>query len=267
MRQRLGQHFLKNKETLFFIASHTNAKNGETIIEIGPGHGELTKFLLSEAQKNENPLFCIEKDENFFEIIENLLRGPKNENKLFRGDVRIILPELPNRQKLSNYVLVGNIPYYLTSFLLRIISDLETKPHTTTLLIQKEVAIRASSKPPQQNLLSAIVSSFADAKIIKNVPRGQFSPAPKVDSAVIQLETHHHYTRKEVALYIKIVKILFSHPRKTVYNNLREDVLFLGQNERIKLALQTLNISENTRPQLLESKTMMALAKMLYNEK
>ena len=244
-----------------------NAKKGETIIEIGPGHGELTNFLLENTQINNNPLFCIEKDTSFFNNIEKLLNAHDGKNKLFRGDVRIILPKLPDIEKLDTYVLVGNIPYYLTSFLFRIISDLKIRPHTTTFLIQKEVAVRASSKPPNQNLLSTIISSFADAKIIKNVPRDQFSPPPRVDSAVIQLETHNRYTNEEVELYIKIAKTLFSHPRKTIYNNLRESTVFLGNNEKIKLALHTLKIPENTRPQFLGSEVMMVLAKMLYNEK
>ncbi|TSC52753.1 MAG: 16S rRNA (adenine1518-N6/adenine1519-N6)-dimethyltransferase [Parcubacteria group bacterium LiPW_41] len=268
MRQKLGQHFLKNKETLSFIALHTNIKKGDTLIEIGPGHGELTNFLISETQKCGASLYCIEKDTTFFENIEKLLTSKTQKNKLFRGDVREILPTLPKSEKINNYALVGNIPYYLTSFLFRIISELPEKPHTITLLIQKEVAERLVQKPPKQNLLSMIISSFADAKIIKRVSRGQFSPPPKVDSAVIQLVTHNRYTQKEIDIYIKTVKIAFSQPRKTIYNNIRDKKNELDTSEKeIASILLTLGIKENARAQTLDKKNMMALAKMLYNEK
>ncbi|RJQ30115.1 ribosomal RNA small subunit methyltransferase A [Candidatus Parcubacteria bacterium] len=268
MRQKLGQHFLKEKETLSFIAKNTKLKEGETLIEIGPGHGELTNFLLPEINKLNGSLFCIEKDQGFFEKIDTLLTSSSTKNRLFRGDVREILPILPDAQKLKNYVIVGNIPYYITSFLFRIISNLSIKPHTTTLLIQKEVALRATQKPPHQNLLSAIISSFADAMIIKQVPRNQFSPPPKVDSAVIQLITHNQYKKEEIERYIVVTKALFKHPRKTILNNLREaDIEKTFKKNDIQNILTRLNIPENTRAQVLSSETIMELAKMLYNEK
>lgn len=264
MRQKLGQHFLKEKKTLSFIASHTNAETGDTIIEIGPGHGELTEFLLEEANKNKNRLFCIEKDETFFDSIEKLLKTKSIKNKLFRGDVREILPKIFNEEKIENYVLVGNIPYYLTSFLFRIISELPQKPRATTFLIQKEVATRIAQKEPDQNLLSAIISSFANAKVIKNVPRGQFVPPPNVDSAVIQLVTHGRYNQKECETYIKTAKILFAHPRKTIFNNLREKI---DEPQKIKSLLREALLSESVRPQMLSQKNIITIAKMLYNEK
>jgi 16S rRNA (adenine1518-N6/adenine1519-N6)-dimethyltransferase len=265
MRQKLGQHFLKNEQTLSFIAQNSNIKQNDFVIEIGPGHGELTKHLILETKKNNARLLCIEKDPLFFTSIKTLI-GKNNE--LLEGDVRKILPTLKRKLGKHPYIIVGNIPYYLTSFLLRIISELETKPHTTTLLIQKEVAERIKEKPPKQNLLSAIVASFADTKIIKRVSRGQFSPPPKVDSAVIQLITHNRYTQKEIEIYIKTAKILFSQPRKTVFNNVRnhKDEVRLSE-EAIHNVFFTTKIKEGDRAQALTPKTMIMLAKMLYNEK
>jgi len=187
---------------------------------------------------------------------------------LFCGDVREILPELPASEKLEHYAIVGNIPYYLTSFLFRIISELPIKPHTTTLLIQKEVAERVSERPPKQNLLSAIIASFADAKIIKQVSRGQFSPPPNVDSAVVQLVTHNRYTQKEIDIYIKTAKILFSQPRKTVFNNVRDHKEEVNQSENeIRNIFSIAKIEESARAQIIPRETIMVLAKMLYNEK
>lgn len=268
MHQKLGQHFLKNKETLFFIASRANIKQGDTLIEIGPGHGELTTFLLNETKKSEGRLFCIEKDTTFFESIENLLATQSQKNKLFCGDVRKILPTIPKTEELKSYAIIGNIPYYLTSFLLRLISELPEKPHTTTLLIQKEVAERIIQKTPKQNLLSMIVASFADAKIIKRVSKGQFSPSPKVDSAVIQLITHNRYNNKDVEIYIKTAKIAFSQPRKTIYNNMRDKKNEFNISEKeIRSILLDVGIKESARAETLDAKNIMSLAKMLYNEK
>ena len=83
--------------------------------------------------------------------------------------------------------IVGNIPYYITGKLLRIISELEHKPERTVLLIQKEVALRICATPPDMNRLAASVQFWADAEIIAHVPRNDFSPAPEVDSAVVVL--------------------------------------------------------------------------------
>jgi len=265
MRQKLGQHFLKNEQTLSFIAQNSHINTGDVVIEIGPGHGELTKHILVETKKNKAKLFCIEKDISFFEPIRMLIG---NKNKLLEGDVREILPSIHNELGAHPYVIVGNIPYYLTSFLFRIISELPQKPHTVTLLIQKEVAERALGKSQKQNLLSSIIASFADAKIIKQIPRGQFSPPPNVDSAVIQLVMHNHYTKKEIEIYIKTAKILFSHPRKTLFNNVRDHKEELNISESaIRDLLSKLALKEGVRAQMLEPKTIMALAKMLYNEK
>ncbi|MFA5870514.1 MAG: rRNA adenine dimethyltransferase family protein [Candidatus Paceibacterota bacterium] len=264
MRQKLGQHFLKNEQTLSFIARNSNIKQNDFVIEIGSGHGELTKYLILETKKNNARLLCIEKDPTFFTPIKILI-GKNNE--LLKGDVREILPLINRKLGGHPYVIIGNIPYYLTSFLFRIISELETKPHTITLLIQKEVAERIKEKPPKQNLLSAIIASFADAKIVKRVSRGQFSPPPKVDSAVVQLTTHNRYTQKEIDIYIKTAKILFSQPRKTIFNNAR------CHKEEIQLSESTIRdiffaakVKESDRAQALTPKTMMVLAKMLYNE-
>jgi len=265
MRQKLGQHFLKNEQTLSFIAQNSDIKQNDFIIEIGPGHGELTKHLVLEAQKNNAHLLCIEKDSTFFTPIKTLI-GKNNE--LLEGDVREILPIINRKLRGASFVITGNIPYYLTSFLLRIISELKMRPHTTTLLIQKEVAERIIGEPKKQNLLSTIIASFADAKIIKRVSRGQFSPPPKVDSAIIQLTTHNRYTEKEINLYIKTAKILFSQPRKTIFNNMRCPKKGINLSEKaLNELLSDAKIKREARAQELTPKTVMKLTKMLYNEK
>jgi 16S rRNA (adenine1518-N6/adenine1519-N6)-dimethyltransferase len=215
--KKLGQHFLKNKSALRFIAESLEVSADETIIEIGPGHGELTDFLITTPAIK---IIAIEKDENLYDAF---LKAFQKDGRVTaaRGDALKILPVVTQNSELKNqhYKIAGNIPYYITGHLFRILSELENKPERCLFTIQKEVAERICSVPPRMNRLSASVQFWANAKMIKSLPASDFNPPPKVASAIISLETKPG-VNFDATSYYAAIRSIFAQPRKTLLNNL-----------------------------------------------
>jgi 16S rRNA (adenine1518-N6/adenine1519-N6)-dimethyltransferase len=268
--QRLGQHFLKNKTVLQTIVEAIDIKNGDKIIEIGAGHGELTIPLLRASEKLDCAITSIEKDR---ELVPGLALLSKKEKEgrltIIEGDALKVLTTLaaenPNsRTKASPYKVVGNIPYYITGKLLRVISELEKKPTTTILLIQKEVALRICAVPPEMNRLAASVQFWADAKILASVPRKDFAPSPDVDSAVILLALREIPASTNSMQYYRAVRGIFSQPRKTLLNNAWAMAGELYSKEQVTDKLKKLAIDPEGRPQDVTVDQICAIGKTLW---
>lgn len=263
--KRLGQHFLVNKAALEKIAGALDLKPGETVIEIGAGHGELTERLAKAGAR----IIAIEKDKELAKYLANKFLNPKseflnnlkNQNpeiRIIEGDALKILPQLTQLTELTDrgYKLAGNIPYYITGRLLRIVSELDNKPALAVLTLQKEVAERICAKPPKMNLLAASVQFWAEPRIIGLIPKNDFRPAPKVDSAILKLTVNRQPSAVSQKAYYSFIKILFKQPRKTVYNNLRAG--FPAEKIRKITARGALNMK--LRPQNLSLEEIAALA-------
>lgn len=255
MPRKLGQHFLTNEGKLEEIASALELSSHEMVIEIGPGHGELTKHLLTHAK-----VTAIEKDSALAERLKKTLGG--NDNlRIIEGDARELLGGLAHT--LKTYKIAGNIPYSLTGRLLRIFSGLKPKPTLTVITIQKEVAERAAAAPPRMNILAASVQIWAKPEIVDYISKKDFAPPPKVDSAIIKLRTLETTDRHvPVAAYYAFIKILFKQPRKTVLNNL--SVVF--SKEKTLDALQKNGIPPQSRPQNLAIEEIASLSRELVAE-
>jgi 16S rRNA (adenine1518-N6/adenine1519-N6)-dimethyltransferase len=253
--QKLGQHFLKDEAALKKIAAALDPRDGETIIEIGPGHGELTAAIFAQ-NKNVN-VVAIERDKN---LPEELRARFKDFNfDLYEGDALKILPELS--KKFGKYKLVGNIPYYITGFLFRTIGSLENKPSASVFTIQKEVGERLAAKPPQMNRLAASVQFWAEPKILFIIPRGSFVPPPKVESAAIILKTKPSITGEKQ--YYETVHALFQQPRKTVLNNLSAK---FGKELSSKILLEVY-VKTNERPQNVPLEKIIEISGLITLEK
>ena len=269
--KRLGQHFLKNKSALKKIADALELKPGDFVIEIGAGHGELTNELLSLSfevlDKKANPkikIIAVEKDKELVKILREKFAGDKNV-EITEGDAIQTIKKLPTNiipqlwynvsskkgggGSLAGFKIVGNIPYYITGHLLRIIGELKNKPELCVFTIQKEVAERIAAQPPKMNRLAASVQFWAEPEIVGILPKKDFEPQPEVDSAVIKLKTKNEKLKINEMDYYRTVRILFAQPRKTILNNLAsaktENKALLAEK------LKKIGINPQSRPQNL----------------
>jgi 16S rRNA (adenine1518-N6/adenine1519-N6)-dimethyltransferase len=278
--QKLGQHFLKNAKILDAIVAALRMEAGDRVIEIGPGHGELTLPLVRATEKfgarAGATIISIEKDHALISSLAAL--GEKEAPgriTIIEGDALKLLPDIVRGVTstlnsgvagtvAATYKIVGNIPYYITGQLLRVISELDHKPDRTVLMIQKEVAERICSAPRAMNRLAASVQFWADATLVAVVPKKDFSPPPEVDSAIIVLDTKKstggakNKSSIEPGQYYKTVRGIFSQPRKTLLNNL----VAMGGGEKEKIAgrLAALGIDPAARPQDLAIEQIIAIA-------
>lgn len=214
MGQRLGQHFLINLEKLQTVADALEIHKGDVVIEVGPGHGELTQYLLQAGAR----VTALERDKPLIDPLKKKFGDDAFE--VIEGNALELLPMVVEEleQEGVSYMIAGNIPYYITGYLLRVIEELKHKPTRVVMTIQKEVAERICAQPPHMNLLAASVQYWAMASIVDIVPKNDFNPPPKVNSATIRLDVHP--TEGDSAEYYAFIRKLFAQPRKTIVNNL-----------------------------------------------
>jgi len=264
--QRLGQHFLKNEGVLQKIAAAAHLEEATALVEIGPGHGELTDFLIEKAGEKMK-IVLIEKDPALFEKLKERFGG-QSRIDVRNGDALKLLPAIIELLPSGDYCLVGNIPYYITGKLLRIISELERKPKYSVLMVQEEVADRICAAPPSMNRLAASVQFWAETTIAMRVPKADFLPPPKIDSAVVVMAKKETKPLVESEHYYRAVRAIFSQPRKTLLNNIAAFHLSptsatTAKEECIK-ALEELGIDPKTRPQNLSVKDIALIAERLF---
>ncbi len=216
-KKSLGQHFLINKKALLTVAESLKITEEDTVIEVGPGHGELTDLLIASPAKK---IIVIEKDHELAELLKEKYQGLANRLTVTEGDALKDLVPIIETVK-TPYVLAGNIPYYITGYLLRIVGDMQNKPLRTVFTIQKEVALRICAVAPDMNRLSACVQIWGTPHITMKLKPTDFNPPPSIDSAIIAIETKKGMpSGASLANYYETVGILFQQPRKTILNNL-----------------------------------------------
>lgn len=208
----LGQHWLQDRGILDEIAelAADGADEDTVCLEIGPGLGTLTASLLRRFQK----VIAVEFDER---LATNLPKSFPGKNlQVVAGDIlKIDLAEL---LPTPNYVVAGNIPYYITSPIVRMMLQARPRPRRIVLLMQKEVAARIAAEPGKHNLLSLMVQNQAEVELGPIVPAEMFTPPPKVDSQVIILKPLDAPQIPESAL--ELAQRGFSNPRKKLSANL-----------------------------------------------
>jgi 16S rRNA (adenine1518-N6/adenine1519-N6)-dimethyltransferase len=256
--ERLGQHFMKSKTALEAIVRAIEPNAGETIIEIGPGAGALTEPLAEACARSRAHLVAFEKDEVLAKELTDRFRGKGVE--IVAADILEALPERLRHNGVAK--ITGNIPYYVTGRLLRIIGNAPQKPARVVITIQEEVAERIIAEPPRMNLLAASIAVWASAKIIQRLAPEAFSPPPNVRSATIVLEARElPHTPHNLSEYYRTVKAVFKQPRKTVFNNLRDGAKIAPETARAILA--ELGVAPNERPQSLSVEMLIKLASLL----
>lgn len=223
-KKKLGQNFLIDTNIIKKMIDAVNVKPNDTVLEIGPGTGILTRELTKAAKK----VFAIELDEDLISALKENLKDFGNVI-LINGDVR----QFNERQIKPPYKIAANLPFYLTAPIIRKFLESENPPKELTLIVQKEVAQRITAKPPQMSLLAVSVQFYAAAKIVSYISRNCFWPSPKVDSAILKITPKNQLLKKRLAEeFFKIAKAGFSHPRKQLVNNFSSS--FFSKNNRGK---------------------------------
>ncbi len=212
-KKTLGQHWLNDPLSLEAMCAGADVQAGDTVLEIGPGTGELTERLLKTGAN----VIALEIDERLHSELQARFVSYGDTFRLISGDIRTFdLTQLP-----SPYKIVANIPYYLTSHLLRILSESANPPMQSALLVQKEVAERVSSQPGDMSLLSVTTQFYWQTSLGMVVPRQLFQPPPKIDSQILVLARRDtlpfDVDEKE---FFQLVKAGFSARRKKLRSSL-----------------------------------------------
>lgn len=246
----LGQNFLIHSLTLKKVIETAELNSNDTILEIGPGLGTLTQELARVAKK----VIAIEKDWAMVKMLQETLKGNKNV-EVIQGDILLTT----NYSLPTQYKIVANIPYYLTSPLIRKFLESENPPKCMVLMVQKEVAQRICATPPNMSILSASVQFYANAEIISYVTKDKFWPSPKVDSAIIKITPFERPGKISPEKFFRVVKAGFSHPRKQLVNNL--SVALKKEREEVVVWLSKNNIGQKQRAETLSIQDWINLTK------
>ena len=208
----LGQHFLTDKNVLEKIIETADVGKSDVVVEIGPGLGILTRELAKRAKK----VYAIEIDPKIAEILSTSCVGCRNLN-ILRQDVRKFDP-----QGIGRYKVVANLPYYITSHVIRKFLEAKNKPQTLTVLIQREVAERICAKPGRMSLLSIAVQFYGIPEIAELVSPLAFFPSPKVYSAVLKIKVVKEPLFEDVdrRIFFRLVKAGFGEKRKMIANSM-----------------------------------------------
>jgi 16S rRNA (adenine1518-N6/adenine1519-N6)-dimethyltransferase len=252
MKRPFGQHFLFDPNILRKIIKCSGVTPEDTVVEIGPGLGTLTRFLSLYAKK----VIAIEFDKRLIEKLEGILSECDNV-KIIQADAL----RFPYDKIEGNFKVVANIPYYITTPLLFRLLEFREKVQSMTLLMQKEVAkrISASHGTKDYGVLSISSQFYTKPKLEFTVSRKAFLPPPKVDSAVVSFEVFKtpRYPVKDEKLFFNVVKAAFSQRRKTIANSLKTF-------EDIKEALQKAGIDPSLRPEKLSIKDFAKITDALF---
>ncbi|HJP96493.1 MAG TPA: 16S rRNA (adenine(1518)-N(6)/adenine(1519)-N(6))-dimethyltransferase RsmA [Candidatus Saccharimonadales bacterium] len=211
-KKSLGQHWLHDAESLDAIVAAADVQPTDTVLEIGPGPGTLTQKLVQQAAQ----VTAVEFDADLARELP--VRVPAANLQVVHQDIlQFDLTSLP-----PDYKVVANIPYYLTSNLLRVLCESPNHFSRAAILIQKEVAERVCAGPGAMSLLSVSVQFYCQARLGALVPAELFTPPPKVDSQVLELTFREQplFADVDTRLFFRVVKAGFAQRRKTLLNSL-----------------------------------------------
>ncbi|MDF2881909.1 MAG: rRNA methyltransferase [Clostridiaceae bacterium] len=242
----LGQNFLIDNSVLEDIVTNADISKDDFVIEIGPGIGTLTKELLLRAKR----VCSIELDSDLIPILEEELKEFNNLKIIHKDALKIDYNEIIGEEK--SVKLVANLPYYVTTPIIAKLLNEHYNFKSLTIMIQKEVAERITSKPDckEYGAISILVQYYCDAKIIRKVTCSSFVPQPKVDSMVVRLDRLAEPRTKldNIELFFKIVRSSFNMRRKTLWNALKNISL---DKDKLEMAFRESGIDSKRRGETL----------------
>ena len=256
-KKRLGQNFLLEKRVTSKILKAAELSRKDMVLEIGPGIGTLTK----ELAKNAGKVVAVEKDPAMVEILKETIKDLADV-EVIRGDIlSLSRSSFAKLDRDKEYKVVANLPYYITSPVIRMFLETDKKPELMVFMVQKEVAQRICARPPDMNLLAVSIQFYAEPKIVSFVRKGSFWPQPKVDSAIVKLVPNKEKSKLAPAKFFRVVKAGFKQPRKQLHNNLSLGLKLSKQ--AVETWLRQANISPTQRAETLCLKDWVSLTASL----
>ena len=255
----LGQNFLINREVPYRIAA--SVENADTVLEIGPGIGCLTKELCEVSDR----VIAIELDRGLIPVLGETLGDYDNvtviNDDVLKVDLHALLADK------GRVAVCANLPYYITTPILMYLIEGELNLSSITVMVQNEVAQRLASKPgsAEYGAVTVAVAAYGTVKKILHVPAGNFYPAPKVDSAVIQIVPHETplCTPKSAENFRGVVRAAFAQRRKKLSNAISSAYPALPK-EKIASAIEALGLSPDVRGERLSCKEFSDLSDLLF---
>ena len=255
-KKKLGQCFLSDSNISRKIIELSNPSKDIVAIEVGPGLGAITKYMLEGYKK----VIAYEIDND---VVEKLLTATKDKGELDLRMMDILKADLSYLNDLEEEVVsISNLPYYITSPIIAKFLDEAPKIKRMYFMVQKEMAERLSAKVSTKdyNAFSIMVQYYADVKTVLNVPRTCFVPSPNVDSAVIEIKRIDRlYKPQNEELFKKVVSQSFKERRKTLVNNLSSTI----NKDKLKNIFDELGLNENIRAENLNIDDFIALSDKL----
>lgn len=255
--KKFGQNFIFDKNLLNAIIDDSNISKEDDVLEIGPGAGTLTKVIASKAKK----VVSYEIDTNLKPLLAENLAGVDNSTIIFADALKTDIAEIESNFD-GDYKIVANLPYYITTPLIFKFVQQTKRVKTMSIMVQKEVGDRLISKAGDGDYgaISCVLDFYGNVKILRNVPRRMFVPAPNVDSCVVQIEFIKDKYQTNAELFEKIVRSAFLNRRKTLANNL--SVNFCISKQEVYDMLKSLNISEQARGDSLSTQNFVEITKI-----
>ena len=262
----LGQNFLINNEVVENIVNSSDISKEDMVIEIGPGLGTLTKYLLEKAGK----VLCVELDTKMIKILQDRFSLYDNfeliNEDILKVNLNKIIEENKRYGKIKNVKIVANLPYYITTPIIMKLLEEKLDIKSITVMIQKEVADRLIETPGGKNTgaITHTVYYYCESEKIMEVPNSSFIPEPEVTSEVIKLNLRNEpaVDIKNTKVMFMIIKSAFMQRRKTLLNALTNTKVFINKEEGIQI-LKELNLDENVRAEKLSIQEFANIAKII----
>jgi 16S rRNA (adenine1518-N6/adenine1519-N6)-dimethyltransferase len=215
LKKSLGQNFLWDPHILDRIVQAAGLTNHDHVLEIGAGIGTLTRHLAASAEH----VVAVEIDQKMEPILQEVLEGFTNVSIIMEDMLAL---DLANLGLKTGYLVIANIPYYITSSLFRRLFESQLKPSRMVLTVQQEVARRICEAPGKLSLLALSVQLYGQPRIVMKIPAGAFYPTPKVDSAVLRVDLYPQplIPPEHIDLFFKLAKAGFMQKRKKLRNSL-----------------------------------------------
>lgn len=214
--KRLGQNFLIDKNILDKIVATSDLSEHDTVIEVGPGVGVLTQELATRVKR----VIAIEKDRKMCEILQEVLKDFHNVEIVNEDILKWDICRVCDTRQ--NYKVIANLPYYITSPVIRKFLESPLSPEFMVFMVQKEVGERIIAKPPHMSILAVSVQLYAEPKIVARVSKNCFLPAPTVDSAIVKITIRNSSDQRAIDkhAFFQLVKAGFAQKRKLLISNI-----------------------------------------------